>query len=131
MDDREAVLARLRKLGELLFARDRAIVDDLWSEGFELYGSETGEHAASRGDLVQLFDRLYALPFRIRWQWDHPAVTIAGDVAWLTAEGKLELTHVDRIERKPYRLVAIFQKISGAWKWRLYSGSEPAAAELH
>jgi hypothetical protein len=131
MDDRRVILARLHRLGELLFARDRAIIDDLWSEGFELYGSEAGEHAASRSDLVQLFDRLFALPFRIRWQWDHPAVAIAGDVAWLTTEGKLELTHADRVERKPYRLVAIFQRIGGAWKWRLYSGSEPAVAELH
>jgi ketosteroid isomerase-like protein len=129
MDDRQAILARLRRLGELVFARDPAVVDEMWNEaGFSLYGSEAGEQASTRDALARLFAGLYALPFRIRWQWDDPSVTVAGDVAWLTADGKLEFTHVDRVERQPYRLVAIFHKTGGAWRWRLYSGSEPAPA---
>jgi len=126
MTDEEAILARLDRLGELMFARDPAVVDELWSEaGFSLYGSEAGEHAATRADLARLFKGLYARPFRIRWRWDNPAVTIAGDVAWLATEGKIELSHPDRVESLPYRLTAIFQKAGGQWKWRLYSGSEP------
>ena len=127
MTDEEAILARLDRLGELMFARDPAVVDELWSEaGFSLYGSEAGEHAATRDDVARIFASLYALPFRICWRWEKPAITIAGDIAWLSSEGQIEFTHADRVERHPYRLVAIFQKIRGAWKWRLYSGSEPA-----
>ena len=127
MTDEEAILARLARLGELMFTRDPAVVDELWSEaGFSLYGSEVGEHAATRHDVVRIFAGLHALPFRIRWLWQKPAIAFAGDVAWLTAEGEIEFTHPERVEREPYRLVAIFQKIAGVWKWRLYSGSEPA-----
>ena len=127
MTDEEAILARLDRLGELMFERDPAVVDELWSEaGFSLYGSEAGEHAATRDDVARIFASLHALPFRICWRWEKPAITIAGDIAWLSSEGQIEFTHADRVERQPYRLVAIFQKIRGAWKWRLYSGSEPA-----
>ena len=34
----------------------------------------------------------------------------------------------DRTERKPYRAVCILQKAAGRWRWRLFSGSEPAMA---
>ena len=128
MDDRKAILARLDRLGELVFARDAAVIDELWSDlGFTLYGSEAGESARTREELARLFAWLYALPFRIRWHWDDPAVTIAGDVAWFVSEGQIELAYPDRLVSQPYRLAAIFQKSGGQWKWRLYSGSEPAA----
>ena len=127
MDDRRAILARLDRLGELVFGREPAVVDELWSDlGFILYGSEAGESAHTREELAHLFEGLYALPFRIRWRWDDPAVTISRDIAWFISEGQIELTYPDRMVSQPYRLAAIFQKVGGQWKWRLYSGSEPA-----
>jgi hypothetical protein len=127
MSDEAAILARLARLGELMFARDPAVVDELWTEaGFVLYGSEVGEVARTRAELTHLFDELYARPFRIRWLWDNPAVSLAGDVAWLATECQLELTYPDRVERLPYRITAVFQRIAGQWRWRLYSGSEPS-----
>lgn len=129
MDDCQAILARLERLGELVFARKLAVVDELWNDlGFVLYGSEVGESASTREELAHLFEELYARPFRIRWRWEDPVVTIAGDVAWFMSEGQIELAYPDRLVSQPYRLAAIFQKTGGQWKWRLYSGSEPAAA---
>jgi ketosteroid isomerase-like protein len=127
MTDEEAILARLARLGELVFARDSAVVDELWTDaGFTLYGSVAGEIARTRAELTDLFDDLYAQPFRFRWLWENPAVSVAGDVAWLVTECQLELTFPDRVESLPYRITAIFQRIAGQWRWRLYSGSEPS-----
>ena len=126
MDDRGEILARLRRLGDLLFARDLATVDEMWGEGgFVLYGSEQGESVHTRDELARLFEGLYSRPFRIRWRWDGPEVTISGNVAWLTSEGQLELVYPNRTESRPYRIVAIFEKAGSRWRWRLYSGSEP------
>lgn len=132
MDDRAEILSRLKRLGELMQARDPAIVDELWNErGFRPYGSEAGEGADTRAGLVRLFEGLYARPFRIRWRWIDPAVAVAGEIAWLSTEGKLELIYPDRVESQPYRLVAVFEKTGGLWRWRLFSGSEPATAAPH
>jgi len=54
-------------------------------------------------------------------------VTRHGDLAWVCAESQLEIAHADHTERKPYRMVCIFQKGEKGWRWRLFSGSEPAA----
>ena len=53
--DDQAILARLDQLGALLFARDPAIVDELWSDlGFRLVGSEPAEIADTREGLAAL-----------------------------------------------------------------------------
>jgi hypothetical protein len=38
----------------------------------------------------------------------------------------LTIFHPDRTSEMPYRLFALFQKMDGDWKWRVFSGSEPA-----
>jgi len=126
MNDDQRILARLEHLGELLFARDPRIVDELWGNGFRLIGSEKGETATTRDQLTALFDRLFALDPRLCWAWDNKTVTIENDIAWVFAEGYVELAYPDHIDRHPYRLVAIFRKVADDWRWRLFSGSEPA-----
>ena len=125
--DDQAILARLDRLGALLFARDPAIVDELWSDlGFRLIGSEPGEIADTREALAQLMSGLFSRPARLTWSWTDRKVTRQGEIAWLFAEGHVVATAPDRTDRLPYRLVCIFQKIAGTWRWRLFSGSEPA-----
>ena len=126
MNDDQQILARLERLGELLFARDPGIVDELWSDGFRLIGSEKGEIAETRDQLDDLFARLFHLDARLCWAWDTKTITIENDIAWVFAKGHVEIAHPDRIDRRPYRLVAIFRKVDGNWRWRLFSGSEPA-----
>jgi len=80
--DNDAVLARLDRLNELLFARDPAIVDEMWSgPGFRLIGSELGEVAATREDLARLLIGLFTRPARLSWQWHTRIVERHGDVA--------------------------------------------------
>lgn len=119
------ITAKLERLGELMFARDMTIVDELWSDGFRLVGSEIGEIVITRAGLETLFSGLFQNPARLRWRWDETAVTIENDIAWVFAEGNLERTYPDHADRKPYRLAAVFRKVEEGWQWRLFSGSEP------
>jgi hypothetical protein len=125
MSDEQAIIAKLDRLGELLFARSSDIVDELWSDGFRLVGSEKGEVAETRAQLEAVVDDLYGRPPRFRWAWDKTSITVENDVAWLFAEGNIVITYSDRADRRPYRMIAIFQKFGGNWRWRLFSGSEP------
>ncbi|MDB5523303.1 MAG: hypothetical protein JWM58_1066 [Rhizobium sp.] len=122
----KAIAAKLDRLSELMFTRDRAIIDALWSDGFRLIGSEKGEVAETRDQLESLFNSIFTHPARFRWAWDERSVTIEDDIAWVFAEGHVEIVHADHVDRRPYRLVAIFHNRNGDWRWRLFSGSEPA-----
>lgn len=125
--DDGGILAKVDLMSALLSARDLRLVDELWSPGFRLVGSEPGEVAETRDQLVRLFTRLFSRPVRYRFDFPAAAVNRSGDVAWLFAEGDLLATADDgTVRRLPYRLTAVFQAVDGAWRWRLFSGSEPA-----
>ena len=129
MSAEDEILAKLDRLNALLFARDPGVVDELWCDlGFTLYGSEQGETVETRAELQSLFASLFARPYRLGWKWDRRRATCQYDVAWIAAEGQIEMTHPDRVEHLPYRMIGVQQQIGGEWRWRLFSGSEPASA---
>jgi hypothetical protein len=129
MNGEEEVLAKLDRLGALLFARDPAVVEELWCDlGFSLYGSEEGETVETLAELQTLLQALFARPYRLAWKWDRRRATCQENLAWIAAEGRLEMTHPDRVEHLPYRMIGVLQRIGGQWRWRLFSGSEPASA---
>ena len=124
--DGRMILPMLDRLSALIFARDPAVVDELWNElGFRLVGSEQGESAETRDELACLFETLFSRPSRFSWAWKDRTVTRCGDLAWICAEGDLEITYPDHMQLKPYRAVCIFHKVAEGWRWRLFSGSEP------
>ena len=125
MDDNQAITSKLEKASALMFARDIAIIDELWSDGFRLVGSEEGEIAATRDELEMLITFLFSAPFRLRWKWASKDFTIENDIAWVFAQGHVEFVYDDHTDALPYRLVAIFRRAKDDWIWRLYSGSEP------
>jgi len=125
-DTREAIRQRIDRFSALLTARDPAIVDEIWSPGFRLVGSEPGEIADSRQALVHLFGKLFARPVRYGFDFATFAVEANGETAWLFAEGDLMATGADAADRFPYRLTAVFVRSEDGWRWRLFSGSEPA-----
>src|SRR5258706_9896634 len=125
----QMVTSKLEHLSALVFARDMDVVDELWCDlGFNLFGSQQGESAGTRDELATLLRNLFAQPYRISWDWQKTIVDQQGDLVWACADSQLVITHPDHTERKPYRLVCIFQKIDAHWHWRLFSGSEPAAS---
>jgi hypothetical protein len=125
--DEQTILSMLDRLNTLVFERDRAVVDELWSDlGFRLLGSEPGDRTETRAELAAQFEKIFSRPFRLSWAWKDRTVTRHGDLAWACAETNLEIAHPDHTELRPYRMVCIFQKVGERWRWRLFSGSEPA-----
>lgn len=130
--DRDALVAPLRGLLEeasaRIFARDLTIVDLFWEGGqFWLFGSEADEQDLTREALRAHMAVLFAKPYRIRFAFGDMQVDGHADIAWANAHAVLEVHHPDRVAQAPYRLFAMFQRIGGTWRWRVFSGSEPAA----
>ena len=130
--DRPALAAQLRVMldeaSARLHARDVTIVDLFWQGGsFWLFGSEAGEQDLTREALATHMAALFAKPYRIRFAFGEMQVDCQADMAWANAQAVLEVHHPDRVTQTPYRLFALFQWIGGAWRWRVFSGSEPAA----
>ena len=122
----QAVLAKLDRLNALIYARDPAVVDELWSDlGFRLVGSEIAEIDETREELAAYMQALFARPIRISWEWRQRKVTRHGDLAWVFADSEIVIASADRMERKPYRMFCIFQKLRDRWYWRAFNGSEP------
>jgi hypothetical protein len=121
----QAITSKLEKASDLMYARDLGIIDELWSDGFRLVGSEEGEIAATRYDLEGLINFLFSAPFRLRWKWASLDFVTENDIAWVFAQGQVEFVFDDHTDALPYRLVAIFKQDKTDWIWRLYSGSEP------
>lgn len=127
MSDETSIRAGLDEFARLIAARDMAIVDALANpRGFLMLGSEAGERASGRDEITALFTALFAQPYALSFAWDAPAVTIAGDIAWVTAEGMMNVVRPTGTRPMPYRMVGIFERTAGGWAWRLFSGSEPA-----
>ncbi len=121
--------ALLDEVSARLFARDHSVVDLFWAGGqFWLFGSEAGEEDMTREALAAHMAELLAKPYRVRFVFDAVHVQAQGEMAWVHAPAVLEVHHPDRVARLPYRLFALFQRVEGAWCWRVFSGSEPAAA---
>jgi hypothetical protein len=124
--EHQSLLAKLDRLNALVYARDPAVVDELWSDlGFRLVGSELGEVDETREELAAHMAALFAKPFRVSWAWGQRKVTRQGDIAWVFADSEIVIAYLQRTERKPYRMFCIFQKVDSDWYWRVFNGSEP------
>lgn len=124
--DHEAIRLKVDQMSALLRNRDMAIVEEIWSPGFRLVGSEIGEVAESREQLLALFEKLFARAVRYAFAFEKFDVNREGNIAWLFAEGDLLADNGKQVDRFPYRLTAIFRMEEGNWRWRLFSGAEPA-----
>ena len=113
----QALLAKLDRLNALVYARDPAIVDELWSD----LGSPArrvgggGEIDETRDELAAHMAALFAKPFQVSCAWGQRKVTRHGDIVWVFADSEIVITHADRTKRKPYRCSRIFQKLDGRW----------------
>lgn len=126
MDAAELAHEALQRLTDLLRARDYAFADEFDPSSALLIGSEAGEVASTRAEMMSLLTRIYQLPVRIGWQWNDVIADASGEVAWVYAEGRLTMTKDSGVEHKPYRMSGVLQRSNGCWRWRLFHGSEPA-----
>lgn len=123
----QEVLAALDALGRRIAAKDPAFVE-LFApdDDVRLIGSEHGELAEGRAAIGALLAGFFASPVRLGWEWSRRDATVAGDIAWLFADGVVVVGDADGEARRPYCLTGVLQRIGGEWRWRLFHGSEPA-----
>jgi hypothetical protein len=119
------VQQRLDLLNQLMAAKDKGIVNEFETDAL-LIGSEANEVAIGRDQLDPFFEKLFALPVKVSWEWKETRVTSLGDVAWVYADGEVVQTADGKDTRAPYRLTGVLGRTGGAWKWRLFHGSEPS-----
>jgi ketosteroid isomerase-like protein len=123
---RSEVLAAVDRLRDLLWARDPSIVEEFAdSPDVLLVGSDDGEIARGRAEIESLLRALFELPVRLRWEWRHRDISVAGDIAWLFADCEVVIASDQEEKRKPYRLTGVLQRVSGNWRWRQFHGSQP------
>jgi hypothetical protein len=120
-------LEAVARLGRLTAARDSGVLDEFEEDGI-LVGSEPGEIARGRTELAAFFDTLRAWPAAITWEWSRMDHTIAGGTGWFFAEGWVVARRGDVETRRPYRLSGVLTHDGSRWRWRLFSGSEPAVS---
>ena len=126
------ILAVLDRTSERFLARDLDGLLELFSpdEDILLAGSEMGEVARGREDIRSSLVELFGRPEAYSFQWDTRNVSANGDVAWVFAEGSVAVHQDDgAIERLPYRMSGVLQRVGNQWLWRMFVGSEPVAAE--
>lgn len=125
------LLAReaLQRLNDLLAARDFAFVDEFAPSSALLIGSEEGEVASTRAEMMRLLTNVFTLPVRVRWEWDEIIADASGDVAWVYAQGRVAMAGDTGVERKPYRMTGVLRRSRKRWHWCVFHGSEPVSGQ--
>ena len=125
-DTRSQVIAALARLCALATAQDPALRSEFAGDADVLVlGSEAGELAEGQEGLDAFVRGLSRSATRYSWRWRRQAVSCAGDIAWLYADGEVTAHEVSGEERRPYRLTGVLERIEGSWLWRQFHGSEP------
>jgi hypothetical protein len=75
-----------------------------------------------------LFQRVFAQPIHISWEWQRLRASSIRDIAWFFAEGSVVFTNATSEKRVPYRLAGVLHWQDERWLWRQFNGSEPAKA---
>src|SRR5215475_5354378 len=116
----EIVRSKLTGLSEMAFARDRALIDELWSErGMLFIGSEAHERFETRKDLLAQLDAIYRKPYRLAWEWKTIRAEARGAILWATVDSDLQIHLPSQARTLPYRVVCIFEFVGERWEWRL------------
>jgi ketosteroid isomerase-like protein len=114
----------LARLNALLLKHDPAIVDEFLPEAVFI-GSEADEVLVGRDQLAPFFKRVVEGAVTVSWDWKRTDVSVAGNVAWVFAQGEVVIASAGKENRRPYRVTAVLERGGAKWKWRLFHGSEP------
>ena len=87
----------------------------------------TSEEALLRGpgELMRFLDRYVEGATTYSWKWDRHAVSKAGLVAWLVAEGTETVVTDGRLQRHPYRMTMVLKRREDRWVLMQVHGSSP------
>jgi ketosteroid isomerase-like protein len=129
---REIVKNALRQLEVELRGRDVEGVVALFREDGVLFGSEEHENAAGANELRIFLSGVFARPHTYGWSEPEPLFTGGNDeLVWFVAPTTVIIQGNEGHERHaPYRVSGVLDRaVDGRWLFRLFNGSEPAAAE--
>jgi ketosteroid isomerase-like protein len=107
-----------------LLANGRAEAADCFldEEDAALHGSEAGESLIGREAIRAFLASLFAKAGPVRFSFRERRVSVSGAVAWFTSAAEVTVGGAT----VPYRVTGILERRDGRWRWRLFSGSEPA-----
>jgi ketosteroid isomerase-like protein len=103
----------------------------LFCEDGVLFGSEQDENAIGIDELRVFFSKLFARPHTYGWSGFEPLLAGGSDeLVWFVAPTTVVVRSEDGEEQQaPYRVSGVLELVGdGRWLFRLFNGSEPAAA---
>jgi len=85
----------------------------------------TSEEPLLRGpdELRGFLERYVEGPTTYSWKWDRHALSVAGPVAWLLAEGTETAATGDSQEQHPYRMTMVIERLEDRWLLMQVHGS--------
>jgi uncharacterized protein (TIGR02246 family) len=124
-----AVVEMLERFCSGFSARDADALIGLFASDADVV-AVSSEEALLRGpeELRGFFQRYAHGPTAYSWTWDRHAVSAAGDVAWLLAEGTETAAREGGEEHHPYRLTIVCERRNGRWLLLQVHGSSPHRA---
>jgi ketosteroid isomerase-like protein len=126
-DTRKEIIEALDRMNSLVGRRDLAVLSEFANAAdVLLVGSEEDEIAEGPEGLASFFRHIFDLPIRLGWSWRNVRVSSEGQIAWVFAEGHVNITTDSDQEQLPFRLSGVLERRQGQWKWRQFHGSEPA-----
>ena len=118
----------LNGLVAALATHDPEQVLDTFTRNGAVFGSDAGEEAVGRGELLAFFTTICARSDTISWTWDLRTAEQLGDVAWFAASGTCVYTRPDGSSVTAadlYRISGVLRRTQGRWLFALFNGSEP------
>lgn len=88
-------------------------------------GSEPGERAVGRTEVIALLRDLFERPEAYGWRLTEPMIWTRGDVAGLCSESIGRARGAGGSQEFAYRLTGCLERIDQTWRWRICHGSEP------
>ena len=103
--------------------RDARAFGELWinDPSVTMWNSEFEERATGLEEIYSLGETLVASPSVLEFRWDELEVHERGDVAWVNADGQLDVDG----DAHPYRLTAVLLRSDAGWLWHTFNGSIP------
>ena len=132
LDAERVARAALASLSAAFHAQDLGgVLEQFSSDPASTYaGSEAGEIASGRDELVELLSALLRRPERYRFEFDDVRAQASASTIWVLADGHgYECGPHGGEERFPYRLVGVLGAESAGWRWLVLSGSEPTTPD--
>jgi ketosteroid isomerase-like protein len=129
-EDRAAVLEAIHRFGTAVDSGDFAGVEQSSLDDFVFFGSGAGEESVGPADFAHMMTGLrdgvvgHAVDWELTMKDDY-SVSIRGDAAVVTGNGRFRLRLTNATRSGRYLLTYVLYRTEVGWKVWAYHGSEP------